>query len=306
MKPDCRSEGRHKPFTFGAIWLAALLQFCSTSHAAVSAVDDAGNTIELVAPARRIISLAPHTTELLFAAGAGKQLVGVSAYSDFPTEARQIASVGNSTQLDLERIVRLKPDLVVAWQSGNSARQLARLKALGIAVFASEPRKLEDIASSIERLAVLGGTQQQGEQSASAFRQQLHTLRTRYAGRATVSVFYQIWPSPLMTLNQSHLVSQALSLCGAGNIFAMLPQLVPTVSIEAVVKANPEVIFISDEKSTSRAMWQRFPTLTAVKQHNLLAINGTLMNRASPRILIGVADLCEQLEQARQRRPIQP
>ncbi len=303
MKPDCRSVGRRRPLTMSPFWLAALLSFCGTTHAAVSTVDDAGTTIQLLAPARRIISLAPHTTELLFAAGAGQYIVGVSEYSDFPAEARHIASVGNSTQLDLERIVGLKPDLVVAWQSGNSARQLARLKALGVAVFASEPRQFEAIASSIERLAVLSGTPQQGAQAASAFRQQLQHLRTRYAQRPTVSVFYQIWPSPLMTLSQSHLVSQALSLCGGDNIFAKLPQLVPTVSLEAVVKANPEVIFFSDEKSTAKAMWQRFPTLTAVRQHNLLAINGTLMNRASPRILNGAADLCEQLEQARLRRP---
>lgn len=279
-----------------------LLLISCVVNAAVSVTDDGGTVITLKASATRIISVAPHTTELLFAAGAGAAVVGVSAYSDFPAQAKRLPSVGNSAQLDLERIIELRPDLVVAWKSGNSARQIARLRQLGIPVFESEPRDYAAIASNIERLATLAGTSAQGKTAAAAFRQQLAAMRQQYASRSTVRVFYQIWPSPLMTLNHSHLVSQALALCGAENIFGALPQLVPTVSIEAVINADPEAIFISDERTDAGDMWQRFAQLQAVQKKNIFGVNGTLMNRAGPRLLAGTVQLCEQLELARQRR----
>jgi iron complex transport system substrate-binding protein len=264
--------------------------------------DDGGTVITLKAPAARIISVAPHTTELVFAAGAGKAVVGVSAFSDFPAEAQHIASVGSSAQLDLERIISLRPDLVVAWKSGNAARQIARLRQLGIPVFESEPHDFETIATGIERLAVLAGTNTQGKLAANTFRQQLAALSKRYAARTSVRAFYQIWPSPLMTLNHTHLVSQALKLCGAENVFGALPQLVPTISMESVIAADPDVIFISDERAEAGAMWERFTQMTAVKKKNIFSVNGTLMNRAGPRILDGSAQLCEQVELVRQRR----
>ncbi len=279
-----------------------LLLISCVANAAVSVTDDGGTVITLKAPATRIVSVAPHTTELLFAAGAGAAVVGVSAYSDFPSQAKRLPSVGNSAQLDLERIIDLRPDLVVAWKSGNSARQIARLRQLGIPVFESEPRDFAAISTNIDRLSELAGTNAQGKAAATAFRQQLAALRQQYASRSTVRVFYQIWPSPLMTLNHAHLVSQALALCGAENIFGALPQLVPTVGIEAVIKADPEAIFISDERAGAGDMWQRFTQLQAVQKKNIFSVNGTLMNRAGPRLLAGTAQLCEQLELARQRR----
>ena len=279
-----------------------LLLLSCVANAAVSVSDDGGKVITLKAPATRIVSVAPHTTELLFAAGAGAAVVGVSAYSDFPAQAKRLPSVGNSARLDLERIIDLRPELVVAWKSGNSARQIARLRQLGIPVFESEPRDFAAIASNIERLATLAGTSPQGKAAANAFRHKLAALRQRYASRSIVRVFYQIWPSPLMTLNHTHLVSQALSFCGADNIFGALPQLVPTVGIEAVIAADPEVIFISDERTDAGDMWQRFTQLQSVQKKNIFNVNGTLMNRAGPRLLDGTAQLCEQLELARQHR----
>lgn len=285
-----------------AILLLFATSLASATSATVSVTDDGGTVITLKAPAARIISVAPHTTELVFAAGAGKTIVGVSAFSDFPDEAQHIASVGSSAQLDLERIISLRPDLVVAWKSGNAARQIARLRQLGIPVFESEPRDFETIATGIERLAVLAGTSAQGKLAANTFRQQLASLRQRYATRASVRAFYQIWPSPLMTLNHTHLVSQALKLCGAENVFGTLPQLVPTISMESVIAVDPEAIFISDDRAEAGAMWQRFKQMTAVKKNNIFSVNGTLMNRAGPRILDGSAQLCEQVEQVRQQR----
>lgn len=289
-------------------WQAAifLLLACCIANAAVSVTDDGGNIITLKTPASRIVSLAPHTTELLFAAGAGAAVAGVSAYSDFPAQAKRLPSVGNSAQLDLERIIRLRPDLVVAWKSGNAARQIAHLRQLGFPVFESEPRDFASIATNIDRLATLAGTSAQGKVAASAFLQQLAALRERYASASKLRVFYQIWPSPLMTLNETHLVSQALALCGAVNVFGALPQMVPVVGIEAVISADPDVIFISDERTGSNNIWQRYTQLQAVQKKNILQVNGTLMNRAGPRLLEGTAQLCEQLELARQRRKSSP
>jgi iron complex transport system substrate-binding protein len=287
----------------------ALLLLCAAlllplpSPAAVSVIDDANRGVTLTHPARRIVSLAPHATELIYAAGAGSYLVGVSEYSNYPPQAKRLPSVGGVSALDLERVVALKPDLVVVWGSGNSAAQIAKLRALGIPVFESEPRDFAAIASSIERLAQLAGTEAAGRAAAENFRARLEKIKTAYRQRPVVSVFYQIWRSPLMTLNGAHLVSAAIRLCGGENIFARLPQLAPTVGAEAVLKANPEAIIASGgAKDDPFAGWRRFPTLTAVARGNLFSLDGELMNRAAPRVLDGTEALCKLLETARSRR----
>jgi len=284
-----------------ALCAAALLP--DVALAALSVTDDAKRSVTLPAPARRIVSLAPHATELLFAAGAGAQVVGVAEFSDYPPEAQRIPSVGSGVSLDLERIIQLKPDLVVGWNTGMAATQLARLEAIGIPIYKSEPYDFATIASSLERLAHLAGTDTTGQVAAAAFRAKLKRLQETYQKRRSVSVFYQIWRSPLMTLNGSHLVSTALRLCGGENIFGTLPQLAPTVGIEAVVKADPEVIVASSgEQDDVFAPWRRFPGMRAVARRNLILVDGALMNRAGPRILDGTESLCKQLDEARVKR----
>ena len=276
--------------------------FYSIAHAEISVIDDSGRRVTLSASPKRIVSLAPHATELLFVAGAGKKVVGVSSGSDYPSEASQLPSTGNSSRLDIERITLLKPDLIVAWTSGNNPRQIAQLRQQGYAVFESEPRRFEDIATTLERLGTLTGSIQ-GSNAAAEFRQSLTLLSKRYQDRAPVSVFYQIWPSPLMTLNGQHLVSQALNLCGATNVFGGLPQLAPTVSREAVASANPDAILISDE-SGGFERWKNLTSLKAVRQQHLFKANGKLLNRPTPRMLAAIADLCEQIDTV--RKPQQP
>lgn len=272
----------------------------ASALAAISVVDDAGRKVTLPAPARRIVSLAPHATEMLFAAGAGARIVGVAEFSDYPPEARQIASVGSGVSLDLERIISLKPDLVIGWNNGAAASQLARLEPLGIPIYKSEPYDFDAIARSIENLARLAGTDATGDAAAASFRTRLKHLRDSYRSRRTITVFYQIWRSPLMTLNGAHMVSKALQVCGGDNIFARLPQLAPTVSIEAVLKADPEAIIASSgEQDDVLALWRRFPNLKAVGRHNLMTISGDLLNRSGPRILDGTEALCKLLDTAR-------
>lgn len=292
-----------------AVWLAALLALANANANSgidkITVQDDAQHSVTLSHPAQRIISLAPHATELLFAAGAGPYVIGASAYSDYPPAAKQLPSVGDGNALDAERIIALKPDLIVAWSSGNSASQLATLRAIGIPVFESEPHDFSTIASSLERLAKLAGTEAIGKAAAAAFRARLALLTKTYRQRPKVRVFYQIWKKPLMTLNDEHLVSSAIRLCGGENIFGKLPQLVPTVSTEAVLQANPEVIFAADGSNTGAAdqsLWRRFPSLTAVARNNLFTLTADQISRPGPRILDGATELCQNLDIARGRR----
>jgi iron complex transport system substrate-binding protein len=285
-------------FAAGIVFIST--SACTAVSATVSVLDDSGNAVTLAAPAQRIVSLAPHATELLFAAGAGKQVVGVSEYSDFPAAAKQLSSVGGSGQLDIERIVSLKPDLIIAWGSGNNRRQIARLRKLGLTVFESEPRSFEAVADSLERLGALVG-RNEGRIQAQQFRQQLQTLQQHYAGRSPVTVFYQIWSAPLMTLNDAHIVSQAIKLCGGVNVFGQLKPLVPTISREAVLTANPDMIIVSDQKGNSLERWRSFKRMQAVARGNLMTIDGGLMNRAGPRVIEATRTLCKQIDQARKR-----
>ena len=287
----------------------------TAAHAAVSVMDDSGQKVTLAKPAQRIISLAPHTTELLFAAGAGQKIVAVSDYSNYPPSAQKLPSVGGSSALDLERIIALRPDLIVMWQSGNTLNQITTLKKLGIPFFNSEPRTFSTIASSLERLGKLAGTEATASATAHIFRQQLKTLtetyqktyQTTYQHPPPVSVFYQVGAQPLMTLNGKHLVSAAIRLCGGRNIFSALPQLAATISLEAVLQANPEVILTGKNKEDIEfSDWSRFPELTAVRQRNLFSIPGDLLLRPGPRIIQGTTLLCSYLETARQRRLAKP
>lgn len=293
-----------------SLWLASLLALTATpALAALSVVDDAGRTVTLAAAAQRVISVAPHTTELVYAAGGGAAMVGAVAYSDYPEAARALPRVGDNRALDLERIVALKPDLLVVWRHGNADRQIAALEALGIPVYLSEPKRLDDIASSLERLGVLLGTPTVADAAAADFRRRIAALRARYAARPSVNVFLQIWDRPLTTLNGSQIVSDVLTLCGARSVFATLKPLAPTVTDEAVLAANPEAIVTtaagataSDAALPSLARWQRWPELAAVARGNLFAVDGDWLTRPTPRLALGADVLCRDIELARTRR----
>lgn len=283
-------------------------QALQSAHAAISVIDDSGAPVTLKHPAQRIVSLAPHATELLYAAGGGARVVGAVTYSDYPPPARQIPRVGDSTALDLERIAALKPDLLVVWLHGNAQRQIDKLRQLGIPMFYSEPRRLTDIPGEIERLGQLLGTSAVAARAALQFRSRYDALQRTYAGQAPVSVFFQVWQNPLMTINGSQMVSDVIRLCGGRNVFADLGALVPTVSTEAVLAANPQAMFTATVGATPAtrpladlAMWRRWPQLSAVAHHNLFSIDGDLIDRPGPRVLQGAQIMCRDLDRARQR-----
>jgi iron complex transport system substrate-binding protein len=288
------------------LFIAIGLLVVSLSRAEITVVDDAGEQIMLATPARRIVSLAPHLTEILYAIGAGDRLVGVTQYSDYPPAARSLVQVGGSSALDLERILSLKPDLIVAWSSGNNPAQLERLRAAGFVLFTSEPRHIVDIPATARRLSQLTGTEVQARQFVQTFNQRYTKLQQTYAGHRPVRLFYEIWPQPLMTVNGEHLISDVMRLCGAVNIFAEVPALVPTVSVEAVLAAAPEIIIAGGREEEHRdwlKAWRRWTQLPAVKHNQLYFINPDYMQRQGPRILDGAEQLCVDVERARQTTP---
>ncbi|MET0266501.1 MAG: cobalamin-binding protein [Duganella sp.] len=283
--------------------LLPLLSASLSSHAAITVRDDDGNLITLQKPAQRIVSLSPHVTELLFAAGGGDRIVGAVTYSDYPEAAKKIARIGTNRQIDMERVIAMKPDLIVAWMHGSAERQIDTLRQLGVPIFHSEPLKLEGIADNVQRLGQLMGTEPVAQSAASRIRQQLAALSSQYAKRPPVRMFYQVWDKPLYTLSGSSIVTDAMRLCGGVNIFADLKVTAPVVSIEAVLQADPEAIFGTAEKDYGGvALWKPYSTLTAVRNGNLFTVDGELLNRAGPRMVDGTRILCEMLEQARQRR----
>jgi len=280
-----------------------LLCWLAAARAEITVNDDAGQAVRLARPAQRIVSLSPHITELLFAAGAGGNVVAAVEYSDFPAAAKQLPRIGSYSALDLERIARLKPDLAIAWSSGNPPGQVAQLARLGIPVFVSEPKKLEDIPATLRRLGRLAGTVA-AEDAARGFESRLAGLRAKYGGQRSVGVFYEIWNQPLMTVGGDHVISAAIALCGGHNVFAQLKQPAEAVELEAVLRADPEVIVASgmgEQRPEWLDHWQRWPRLAAVQRGNLFFVPPDLLQRHTPRLLDGAERLCESLEVARQR-----
>lgn len=284
--------------------LLALLCQAIVSWAGIDLRDDTGRVLHLDRPAQRIITLAPHATELLFAAGAGATLIATVEFSDFPPAARRLPRVGGYETIDVERIVALKPDLVVAWGSGNPPAVIDLLIALRVPVYISEPRKLDDIATSLIAFGRFAASVPAAEKAAVEFRQRAAALRTRYGSRSPVRVFYQVWDEPLMTVNDSHLISKVLDLCGGRNVFGGLPSLAPTVDVEAVLAADPDAILSSEETGARRNAidsWRRWPRLRAVRNEHLLLLPPDILVRHSPRILDGAQAVCDRLDRVRDR-----
>ncbi|NHZ44847.1 cobalamin-binding protein [Massilia aquatica] len=274
------------------------------ASAAITVNDDDGRPVTLQKPAQRVIALAPHVTEMLYAAGGAERLIGAVAYSDYPEAAKRLPQVGSHNGIDMERIAALKPDLIVVWMHGSSERQIDQIRALGIPLFHSEPRKLDDIATNLSRLGKLMGTEAVADPAAADLRKRLGALQAKYAKRAPVRMFYQVWDKPLYTLNDGHILSDAMRMCGGENVFGKLKVTAPVVTVEAVLQEDPEALFSGERSPTDigLTLWKPFTTMTAVKRGNLFSIDGNLLNRSGPRMIAGAEILCDKLDLVRQRR----
>lgn len=287
-----------------AVFVLGCLPFLASAD--VSVRDDSGAVVRLARPAQRIITLAPHLVETVFAAGAGAQLIGTVEYSSFPEEVKKLPRVGGYSRLDLEAVVALKPDLVIAWQSGNSPAHIEKLRQLGLPIYISQPNRIEDIASEIERIGVLAGTTKFAAGEAKLFMSRLTRLQNRYGGRPTVRTFYQVWHQPLKTIGRSQIISNVIRMCGGENVFGNLDVMAPEVTVEAILAANPEAIIASgmgEARPEWLDEWKSRTSLMAAQRQNLFFIPPDLIQRHTPRLLDGAEQLCRHLETARSRRP---
>lgn len=280
------------------VWLPflLLLLFFTSARAELRVTDDLGHTLILPAPPQRIVSLAPHITELLFAAGAGPRLVAAVDYSDYPPEAQRLPRLGDATRIDHERLLALQPDLVIAWASGTPARELDTLRRLGVPLYLSEPRRLEAIGAQLRQFGSLAGSASQAERAAQDYERRLAALRARYAQAPRRTVFYQLALQPLLTINREHIINDALALCGAANPFADLPVLTPHVAIEAVLAARPEAVILAlypgEKVADTQQFWRRYGLSADTR---FIGVPGDYIHRATPRILEGVERICAGL-----------
>jgi iron complex transport system substrate-binding protein len=276
-----------------------LVAAAATDALALQTTDDRGVTILLGQPAQRIVTLAPHLAEIAFAAGAGAKLTGVSSFSRHPAEAQRSPVVASHGRVDIERLIALRPDLVLAWQSGNSPLQIDRLERIGIRVFVTEVRTLADIPRIVRVVGALAGSMEVAESRARQFENEIADLYKRYAEERRVAVFLEIWHTPLLTVNGAHLISDALRLCGGRNVFAAGRTLTPLVSREQILDARPEAIVTSGFGSEALQAWGGLELVPAVRNRRIYAIDPDRLHAQGPHVLEGVRALCGRLELAR-------
>lgn len=290
------------------IYLAAFFVFLPVFYivtlstpvlAQIQVQDDSGQTVILKQPARKVISLSPGLTELIYAAGGAEQIKAVVSYSDFPEQAKKLPQVGSYNTLDIEKILILQPDLVIAWKSGNPKHQIKQLKKLGLTVYISEPKDFMDIPVTLKIFGQLMATETIAEQNADKFIKQFDQLRHTYQknnNKAAKRTFIQIWNNPIMSVNGHHLISKVITFCGGNNIFAQTKGLTSSPSIESILAQDPEIIIATGMADTSQTWlnrWQQWPFLSAVKNHRLYAVNPDHLVRHTPRILQGIKAVCQ-------------
>jgi len=293
-RPVTRPVARVKPASM------LVLATCCVAVLPATAVRSASP----VAPeaAQRIVSLAPNLTELAFSAGAGERIVGTVEYSDRPEAARHIPHIGDAFRVDYERVLALRPDAVLVWDSGTSAATIERLQGLGLRVVPIATHRIDDVAEAVRRIGRLAGTGAVAEDAARRYEQDMQALRERYRHRASVSVFLQVNDRPLYTVNGKQIMSELVELCGGRNVFAYLDELAPAVGIEAVIAENPQVILSTDYTvPDAQESWRKWRHITAVRLGNVYTLPSDDIARATMRLTQGAQEVCRTLDRARAR-----
>jgi iron complex transport system substrate-binding protein len=269
---------------------------------ATTCVKDDLNEAVCVKQAQRVLVLAPHLTEIVDFVGGLKQVVAVDGSSNYPVAVNTLPKMGNPWMLGAEAILARKPDLVLVWQSGISMDAVAQLRKAGVAVFVSEPKTIAQVASTMHRLASLLGTAESTQPKVEEWLKAFDALRARYAKAQPVSVFYQVWSQPLMTLGGQHVVSEVIALCGGRNVFADLPSLAAQVSVEGVLKRNPSVVLASGTAQDNKALvkqWSAWPGLAAVQGSGIHTIPSDILVRNGPRLIDASKRVCAHIDDAR-------
>lgn len=272
---------------------------------ALRIVDDGGHDVVLAHTAHRIVALAPHLTELVYAAGAGANLVAVGRFSDYPPEAKSKPVISDAFAVDYEALTQLKPDLILVWGSGTPERTKSKLRSLGLPVYEIEIRDVAGLADTLRSIGRLAGTDGVAQARAQAITSDWAALKATYAGRRPVRVFFQLWDAPLMTLNGQHLISSAISACGGSNVFADLPTLTASVSWEVAVQRDPELVVTAGNagEAAKPGRWSSFRQVSATQHGEFGRIEGDLISRSGPRFVDGARELCVAIARARQGLP---
>lgn len=281
-----------------------LLLLVSNIAHAISVMDDEGNRLELSKPAKRVITLSPSLAEMLYSIGAQDNLVATVQYSNYPEAAKSKPRIGNYERFVMERLIGFRPDLVIAWASANNAQQLQQLEQMKIPVYRSEPRALSDISRTIRHLGLLTGHQEKSEQVAAEFDRRLLRLESDNQDKIKLNGFYQVWHQPVYTINGEHVISKIMQLCGIKNVFEQATIIAPKVTVESVIKHNPDLIIASGMASAQPEwldQWRAWPTIRAVEMDNLFFIHPDLIQRQSIRLLDAAEIMCEQADKARMR-----
>lgn len=279
-----------------------VLSTSELSDSTVSVTDFTGEVITLEKPAEKIVALAPHIVENVFTAGAGHKLIGVVSYSDFPEQAKKLPIVGGYAKTNIEKILELKPDLIIAWESGNSDAAVARIKELGYPVYIDQPHSLDDLSKSVRDIGTLTGHSKQADAAMDDYLKRLNNFKSQYAAKEKISTFYQVWNKPLRTITGKHIISDAIRACGGINIYANEKTVSPIINIESLLERNPQAIIasgMSDARPDWLDDWKAWPSLQAVTKENLFFVNPDHIQRHTVRILLGIESICTQLDQAR-------
>ncbi len=275
--------------------LALVLLLLPGSAWALSVVDQTGRTLTLSAPPRRIVSLVPSVTEVLYAIGAEDLLVGVTDFCDYPPEAKRKPHVGGMLSPNLETLVTLKPDLVVATRSGNTEETFDQLKRLGIPVYLADPTTVSEVLRLVSNLGELTGHRDGAAAVDKDIERRIEAVRDRVAGRPLPRVLYVLWPEPLIVPGKGALVSELIAIAGGASVTADQGQGYPRMSLEAAVGRAPEVIILASHGSkggpAARQQWERLESMPAIKSGRLYTADGDLMHRYGPRFLVGLESL---------------
>ena len=285
-----------------SVFICGSLAFSSTKPfaAPVTLTDDLGRSVTLKSPVQRIVTLAPFLTELAFAAGAGSRVVGVSAYSDYPAEARKLPVVSSAAGLSIESLAALRPDLVIAWRDSFRLEDIGQVEGFGAAVYVAQGRRLDDVPRLLRQIGVATGLDVSA--AASAFEREVASLRATYSARPRIDAFLEIWHRPLTTISGGHFMNDAIELCGARNVFKDLAGVAPQVSWEEVYARDPFVIVgtgSAENEAQFRANWSERSTLAAVRSGRLIWADADTLQRATTRTPQGIRRLCEALNRVR-------
>ena len=299
--PDAARRYTARPMNRPLVAFLLLILAPAAVSAAVTLTDDFGAKLTLPAPAARIVSLSPGGTEMLFAAGAGDHVIATVEYSDEPAAAKRVPRIGDVVSVDIERLVAMHPDVVVVWPGGGNAAEIGKISKLGIPLYRQQADTLADLPASLRRLGLLAGTYPVADRNASDLTARLQKISRQYAAGKPVTVLLQVWSHPLYTVGGKQLMSDALRLCGAQNVFADLNEPGPVVEVEAVIARNPDMIIASAPADTAAqwlAAWKRFPSLRAVKSGRLVAFHDERLSRLGPSAIEATEGLCQAIARA--------